>query len=52
VEQLAKELSGLSANAELREKLGKNARMLVEQKFNWDKITAEYIKLYASLVEK
>jgi glycosyltransferase involved in cell wall biosynthesis len=52
VGQLAAQLHRLGTNAELREELGKNARMLVEQKFNWDKITAEYIKLYASLVEK
>jgi len=50
--QLAKELCRLLADAELREKLGKNARILAEQKFNWDKITDEYIKLYTSLVEK
>ena len=52
VGQLAEELSRLLTNSELREKLGKNARILVEQKFNWDKITGEYIKLYTSLVEK
>jgi glycosyltransferase involved in cell wall biosynthesis len=52
VGQLAEELLRLRANAEIREKLGKNARILAERKFNWDKITAEYIKLYASLVKK
>jgi glycosyltransferase involved in cell wall biosynthesis len=52
VKQLAEELPRLRANAELREKLGKNARVLVERKFNWDKITGEYIKLYTSLVKK
>jgi glycosyltransferase involved in cell wall biosynthesis len=52
VGQLAEELCRLLANAELREKLGKNARILAERKFNWDKITGEYIKLYTSLVEK
>jgi glycosyltransferase involved in cell wall biosynthesis len=52
VEQLAEELLRLCANTELREKLGENARILAEQKFNWDKITGEYIKLYTSLVEK
>ena len=50
--QLAEELCRLCTNAELREKLGKNARILAERKFNWDKITGEYIKLYTSLVEK
>jgi len=50
--QLAEELCRLRTNAELREKLGKNARILAERKFNWDKITGEYIKLYTSLVEK
>lgn len=52
VGQLAEELCSLRANAELREKLGKNARILAERKFNWDKITGEYIKLYTSLAEK
>jgi glycosyltransferase involved in cell wall biosynthesis len=52
VGQLAEELCLLLANAELREKLGENARILAERKFNWDKITEEYIKLYTSLVEK
>ena len=52
VGQLAEELGRLHANAELRGKIGKNARILAEQKFNWDKITGEYIKLYTSLVEK
>jgi glycosyltransferase involved in cell wall biosynthesis len=52
VGQLAEELYRLLANAELRGKLGKSARILAERKFNWDKITGEYIKLYTSLVEK
>jgi glycosyltransferase involved in cell wall biosynthesis len=52
VGQLAEELRRLCANAELREKLGENARIFAERKFNWDKITGEYIKLYTSLVEK
>jgi glycosyltransferase involved in cell wall biosynthesis len=52
VRQLAEELCRLRADRELRGKLGDNARMLVEQKFNWDKITEEYIKLYTSFVEK
>jgi glycosyltransferase involved in cell wall biosynthesis len=50
--QLAEELCRLCADAELRGKLGKNARILAERKFDWDKITGEYIKLYASLIEK
>jgi len=52
VGQLAEELRRLCADAELREKLGKNARMLIERKFNWDKITGEYIKVYTSMAEK
>ena len=52
VGQLVEELGRLRANAELRKKLGGNARILAERKFNWDKITGEYIKLYASLAEK
>ena len=52
VGQLAEELCKLCANVELRGKLGENARILAERKFNWDKITGEYIKLYTSLVKK
>lgn len=52
VGQLVEELCRLRANAELRKKLGGNARILAERKFNWDKITGEYIKLYTSLVDK
>lgn len=52
VGQLAEKLSRLCANTELRGKLGKNARILTERKFNWDEITGEYIKLYTSLAEK
>jgi len=52
VGQLAEELGSLRANAELRGELGENARILAERKFNWDKITGEYIKLYTSLAEK
>ena len=52
VGQLAEELCRLHANSELRGKLGENARIFAERKFNWDKITGEYIKLYTSLVGK
>ena len=52
VGQLVEELCRLRTNAKLREKLGKNARIFAERKFNWDKITGEYIKLYTSLVKK
>jgi glycosyltransferase involved in cell wall biosynthesis len=52
VAQMSKELTGLCTSAELREKLGGNARILVDKKFSWDKITGEYIKLYASLVKE
>jgi len=52
VGQLAEELGRLCADAALREKLGENARILAERKFNWDKIIGEYIKVYTSLVEK
>ena len=52
LEKLAEELGRLCADAELRGKLGENARKLAERKFNWDEITDEYIKVYTSLAEK
>jgi glycosyltransferase involved in cell wall biosynthesis len=43
--QLEEKLQELLFNMNLREKLGENARMFVEQKFHWDKITQDWVKL-------
>lgn len=43
--QLEKSLHELLASAELRRELGRNARMLVKEKFDWDKITQDWIEV-------
>ena len=43
--QLEQKLRELLTNTELRKELGANARISVEQKFNWDKITQDWIKV-------
>lgn len=43
--QLGKSLHELLASAELRRELGRNARMLVKEKFDWDKITQDWIEV-------
>ncbi len=43
--QLEENLHELLASAELRRKLGRNARMLVKEKFDWDKITQDWIEV-------
>lgn len=43
--QLEKSLRELLASAELRRELGRNARMLVKEKFDWDKITQDWIEV-------
>jgi glycosyltransferase involved in cell wall biosynthesis len=45
VEELERKLCELLTNTELRTVLGSNARMLVNQKFDWDKITQDWIKI-------
>jgi glycosyltransferase involved in cell wall biosynthesis len=51
-EQLEHKLLGLLTNTDLREELGRNARIFVKQNFGWDEITERYVKLYASLMER
>lgn len=46
--ELADAINKLLNNDELRLKLGKNAQLRVEQKFNIDYITKEYINLYSA----
>jgi glycosyltransferase involved in cell wall biosynthesis len=44
-EQLEHKLHGLLTNTDLREELGRNARIFVKQKFDWDKITQDWIQV-------
>ena len=39
-------LNILIKNKELRKKMGRNGRLLVEEKLNWNKITLEYLESY------
>jgi len=43
--QLEQKLRELVTNAELRKRLGANARMFVEQEFGWDKILRDWIEI-------
>jgi len=51
-EQLEHKLLGLLTNTDLREELGRNARIFVKQKFDWDKIAEKYIELYSTLIKR
>ena len=35
---------------ELRERIGKNARKYVEEKYNWNAISERYEKIYSNLM--
>jgi glycosyltransferase involved in cell wall biosynthesis len=47
--QLEQKLRELLTSAELRKELGVNARISIEQKFNWDKITQNWIEIVEEL---
>lgn len=49
-DELKKYLKLLLLNKELRKKLGKNARKTVEDKYTFDKIADQYLKLYERFV--
>lgn len=46
-EDIAQKIVLILADEKLRQKIIKNARELVEQKYNWDKIAPEYKKIYS-----
>lgn len=48
--QLAEKIIKLLSNTALRERMGKQGRKKVEQKFSWDKIALEVNGIYANLV--
>ncbi|RJO59348.1 glycosyltransferase family 1 protein, partial [Candidatus Parcubacteria bacterium] len=43
-------LKSLAADPDLRKRLGQAARQQVFQKFNWEAVIKEYLKIYESLV--
>jgi glycosyltransferase involved in cell wall biosynthesis len=47
--QLEQKLRELLTNTQLRKELGANARISVEQKFDWDKITQDWIEIFEEL---
>jgi glycosyltransferase involved in cell wall biosynthesis len=47
--QLAEKLKYLLTNEPERVRMGKNSKIMVEQKFNWKAIATEYEKLYLSM---
>lgn len=47
--QLEQKLRELLTNTELKKELGVNARIFVEQKFNWDKIIQDWIEIVEEL---
>ena len=50
-EALAKAMLILIKNPDLRKKLGRNGRRLVEEKYSWDKITKKIERIYKELVK-
>jgi glycosyltransferase involved in cell wall biosynthesis len=50
--QLEQKLRQLLTNTELRKELGANARISVEQKFNWDKITKDWTEVFEGIACK
>jgi len=47
--QLKDKVCELVASAELREKLAKNSRKSVKQRFNWDNITRDWIEVFEGI---
>ena len=40
----------LIKNKKLREKLGKNGRKLVEEKYSWEKVAKKFVSIYKNLI--
>jgi len=49
---LAKAITYLLENPEMRKKMGENGRKLVEEKYTWDKIVSKYLKIYGEILQK
>jgi glycosyltransferase involved in cell wall biosynthesis len=45
-EDATKKIELILNNSDLRDKLGKNARKTIEEKFTWDKISLKFEKIY------
>ena len=50
-EKWIEKISLLINNKEMRERLGKNARNLVIEKFNWDKLSKEFVEIVKPFVK-
>lgn len=48
--QLAEKIRYLIENREERKKMGRNSRKLAEEKFDWNKITERYLKVYEEVL--
>jgi starch synthase len=49
--ELAKALTKLLKNKELREKYGKNGRKMVEEHFSWESIARDAVKIYEKMIK-
>ena len=49
--ELAEKILYLLDNAELRKKLGENARKTIEKRYTWDKVSKNYETIYNNLIE-
>ncbi len=50
--QIAKAVNKLLEDEELRNKLGANARKTVEEKFDWEKISQKFLRIYKKYINK
>jgi len=51
-EEIAKAIDYLIEQPKLREKMGKNGRIAVLEKYNWEKESEKLINLYGELLKK
>lgn len=49
-EKIAEAMLSLIKNKKLREKLGKNGRKLVEEKYSWEKVAKKFVSIYKNLI--
>jgi len=47
--KIAEAMLALIENKKLREKLGKNGRKLVEEKYSWEKVAKKFVSIYKNL---
>ena len=51
-EKLASALNELLGDKELRKKLGSKGRVIIEERYSWEKITRDLLKVYEKMLEK